>query len=58
MARALAREFVAPFLEVFKATLDGALCDVICWELPMPMTGKLELVGFKVLTKTNCSTIL
>ncbi|PKU38648.1 hypothetical protein llap_11044 [Limosa lapponica baueri] len=38
------REAVAaPSLEVFKARLDGALSNPVCWEVSLPMAGGLEL---------------
>ncbi|PKU33345.1 hypothetical protein llap_16350 [Limosa lapponica baueri] len=40
----LPREVVdAPSLEVFKARLDGALSNFVCWEVSLPMAGGLEL---------------
>jgi len=40
----LPREAVdAPFLEAFKAGLDGALSSLIWWVAILPMTGELEL---------------
>ena len=38
------REVVdAPSLEVFKARLDGALGNLVWWEVSLPMAGELEL---------------
>ncbi|PKU49411.1 hypothetical protein llap_276 [Limosa lapponica baueri] len=40
----LPREVVdAPSLEVFKARLDGALSNLVWWEVSLPMAGGLEL---------------
>ena len=40
----LPREAVdAPSLEVFKARLDGALGNLVWWEVSIPMAGGLEL---------------
>jgi len=40
----LPREVVdAPSLEAFKARLGGALCNLIWWEVFLPMAGGLEL---------------
>lgn len=40
----LPREAVdAPSLEVFKARLDGALGNLVWWEVSLPMAGGLEL---------------
>ena len=40
----LPREAVdAPFLEVFKARLDGALSNLVLWKVSLPMAGGLEL---------------
>ncbi|GAB0180132.1 hypothetical protein GRJ2_000478500 [Grus japonensis] len=40
----LPREAVdAPSLEVFKARLDGALCNLVWWKVSLPMAGDLEL---------------
>ena len=40
----LPREVVdAPFLEVFKARLDGALSNLFLWKVSLPMAGGLEL---------------
>ena len=33
----------APSLEVFKARLDGALGNLVWWEVSLPMAGGLEL---------------
>jgi len=42
----LPREAVdVPFLEVFKARLDGALSNLVWWKLSLPMAGGLELDG-------------
>ena len=39
----LPREAVAaPCLAVFKARLDGALSNLVWWNMPLPMTGGLE----------------
>jgi len=39
----LPREAVAaPCLAVFKARLDGALSNLVCWKVPLPMAGGLE----------------
>ena len=36
----LPREAVdAPSLEVFKARLDRALSNLVCWKVPLPMSG-------------------
>lgn len=41
----LPREAVdAPSLEVLKARLDGALGNLVLWEVSLPMAGSLELV--------------
>jgi len=29
----------APSLEVFKARLDGALCNLVWWDMSLPMAG-------------------
>ncbi|PKU34267.1 hypothetical protein llap_15428 [Limosa lapponica baueri] len=40
----LPREVVdAPSLEVFKTRLDGALSNLVWWEVSLPMAGGLEL---------------
>ena len=40
----LPREAVAaPFLEEFKARLDGALSNLVWWKMSLPMAGGLEL---------------
>jgi len=40
----LPREAVAaPSLAVFKARLDGALSNLVWWEVSLPMAGRLEL---------------
>ena len=36
----------APSLEVFKARLDGAVSNLVWWEVSLPMAGGLELDGF------------
>ena len=42
----LPREAVdAPSLKVFKARLDGALVNLVWWEVSLPMAGGLELDG-------------
>ena len=33
----------APSLEVFKARLDGALGNLVWWEVSLPVAGGLEL---------------
>ena len=33
----------APFLEVFKTSLDGVLSSLIWWVATLPTTGRLEL---------------
>jgi len=40
----LPREAVAaPSLAVSKARLDGALSNLVCWKVSLPMAGGLEL---------------
>jgi len=42
----LRREVVdAPSLEVFKASLDRALSNLVWWKVSLPMTDGLELAG-------------
>ena len=42
----LPREAVdAPTLEVFKARLDGALSNLLWWEVSLPMEGRLQRNG-------------
>ena len=46
----LPREAVAaPSLEVFKAGLDGALGNLVWWEVSLPMARGWNQVVFKVL---------
>jgi len=33
----------APSLAVFKARLDGALSNLVSWQISLPMAGGLEL---------------
>lgn len=35
----------APSLEMFKAKLDGALGNLVWWEVSLPMASKVELDG-------------
>jgi len=36
----------APFLEAFKARLDGTLGSLVQWELSLPVAGELEQNDF------------
>lgn len=37
----------APSLETFKPRLDGALSDLVLWEMSLPIAGELELGDVK-----------
>ena len=55
----LPREAVdAPSPEVFNARLDGALGNLVWWEVSLPMAGGWNWVIFKVPSNTNHSEIL
>jgi len=41
--------------EVFKATLDGALSNLVWWKVSLPMAGGLELMIFKVPSNSSRS---
>ena len=48
------REVVdAPSLEAFKARLDGAVSNLVQWELSLPIEGGLELDDLKVPSNPN-----
>ena len=54
----LPREAVgAPSLEVFKARLDGALGNLVWWEVSLPMAGGWNWMVFKVPSNPNHSII-
>ena len=48
----------APSLEVFKARLDGALGNLVWWEVSLPMAGGWNWVIVKVPSNPNPSVIL
>ena len=48
----------APSLEVFKARLDGALGNLVWWEVSLPMAGDWNWMGFNVPSSPNHSVIL
>jgi len=55
----LPREAVdAPSLEVFKASLDGALSNLVKWKMPLAMSGLLQLGGIYNSFQPNDSVIL
>ena len=45
----------APSLEVFKARLDGALSNLVQWEVSLPVAGGHNWMGFKVSSNPNHS---
>ena len=55
----LPREAVdAPSLEVFEARLDGALGNLVWWEVSLPMARGWNWMGFKIPSNPNHSAIL
>ncbi|PKU33223.1 hypothetical protein llap_16473 [Limosa lapponica baueri] len=55
----LPREVVdAPSLEVFKARLDGALSDLVWWEVSLPRAGVWNWMILKVPSNSDHSMIL
>ena len=55
----LPREAVdAPSLEVFKARLDGALGNLVWWEMSLPLASGWVWMIFKVPSNPNHSMIL
>ena len=55
----LPREAVgAPSLEVFKARLDGALNNLVRWEVSLPMAGRWNWVIFNVPSNPNHCMVL
>jgi len=55
----LPREAVAaPSLAVLKARLDGALSNLVWWEMSLLMAGGWNQMSFKVPSNTNHSVIL
>ena len=48
----------APSLEAFKARLDGALANLVWWEVSLPMTGGWNWMIFKVPSNPNLSVTL
>lgn len=55
----LPREAVdAPYMEVLKAKLDGALDNLMWWEVSLHMAGRWNQVVLKVPPSPNHSVIL
>ena len=48
----------APFLEAFRAGLDGTLGNLIWWVATLPMAGGWDWMIFKVLSNLSHSVIL
>ena len=47
----------APFLEAFKARLDGAVSDLVWWEMFLPIAGGWNWMILKVPSNPNHSVI-
>ena len=43
----------APILEVFKARLDGAVSNLVCWEVSLPIARGWNWIILKVPSNTN-----
>ena len=55
----LPREAVgAPSLAVFKARLDGAVSNLVWWQVSLPMAGGWNWMILKALSNTNHAVIL
>ena len=47
----------AAILEVFKARLDGAVSNLVCWEVSLPIARGWNWIILKVPSNTNHSMI-
>ena len=49
---------MSPPLKAFKARLDGALSNLVKWEVSLPITGGWNSMTLKVPFNQNCSMVL